>query len=930
VIERFHQPIFPGGDGCELGQLALRRQIKTHPAVTDALISRFCRRAASFRFGRMAFRWQWLLMLLVLSMGGERSLAASAREDRAYAAAASAFQDGMWSRAETEFAQFVQKYPKSDRLAEAVLLLAEAEFKQGKLPPAIALLKTRKAEAGNLADQYVYWTGEAQFQNGDFSAAAETFVSLTRDFPESSLRLRVVVEAAVSLAQTNEWPQVVSLLEETNGVFQRAAQMDPGNELVSRGRLLLAQAKFVQNDFAGGFAILESVNPQTLDPGLEWQRAYLLYQNRLAAGDTNAALAVTTNLVQIARSEKDNGLQAEGLALRAGVLEQLGQKSDAIAAYQEILAMNAPAERQRRAILKITELAIALDRFSDAEASLQKFPAQFPNSPVTDLALLTLGELHLKDYILQPAATNQLPAAQTCFEQFLRGFTNSPLTGRAYLDCGWCLWLAGLAPESFEAFQAAARRLPPSEDLAVARFKMGDALFVQKDYTNALENYRAVVDDFANFPAVAQTLGDRALYQMLRADLESTNADGAGSVMARILKLYPASDLADRSLLLVGEGLADARQPAAARALFQKFAETLPNSPLRPEVELAVARTYEREQDWPSAIAQYESWRNDFPTNTLLRPQADYALAQANFQAGNENNALALFTNFVAQFPTNGLAPLAQWWVADHYFRLGGTNDVDAERDYQMLYQNTNWQGMPLVYTNLAYQARLMAGHAAMGRQGYKDAIDHFTTLTSDTNCPVDLNAPALFAYGGALMLLDSPDTNNPLANFQLATNVFNQICQLYPTNELNAQAWIEIGDCDLQLGAFDAATNAYAQVFGPNSPAAISARSRAQIGFGIVLEKKAAAAGGDQSDLLQLALDNYLDVFYSRVGKNLRDGEVADRFWVKKAGLQALPLVESLGVDDPPTFFNHLEGLFPESRDSLEKKRAALPSAKN
>jgi TolA-binding protein len=930
VIERFHQPIFPGGDGCELGQLALRRQIKTPPAVTDALISRFCRRAASFRFGRMAFRWQWLLMLLVLSMGGERSLAASAREDRAYAAAASAFQDGMWSRAETEFAQFVQKYPKSDRLAEAVLLLAEAEFKQGKLPPAIALLKTRKAEAGNLADQYVYWTGEAQFQNGDFSAAAETFVSLTRDFPESSLRLRVVVEAAVSLAQTNEWPQVVSLLEETNGVFQRAAQMDPGNELVSRGRLLLAQAKFVQNDFAGGFAILESVNPQTLDPGLEWQRAYLLYQNRLAAGDTNAALAVTTNLVQIARSEKDNGLQAEGLALRAGVLEQLGQKSDAIAAYQEILTMNAPAERQRRAILKITELAIALDRFSDAEASLQKFPAQFPNSPVTDLALLTLGELHLKDYILQPAATNQLPAAQTCFEQFLRGFTNSPLTGRAYLDCGWCLWLAGLAPESFEAFQAAARRLPPSEDLAVARFKMGDALFVQKDFTNALENYRAVVDDFANFPAVAQTLGDRALYQMLRADLESTNADGAGSVMARILKLYSASDLADRSLLLVGEGLADARQPAAARALFQKFAETLPNSPLRPEVELAVARTYEREQDWPSAIAQYESWRNDFPTNTLLRPQADYALAQANFQAGNENNALALFTNFVAQFPTNGLAPLAQWWVADHYFRLGGTNDVDAERDYQMLYQNTNWQGMPLVYTNLAYQARLMAGHAAMGRQGYKDAIDHFTTLTSDTNCPVDLNAPALFAYGGALMLLDSPDTNNPLANFQLATNVFNQICQLYPTNELNAQAWIEIGDCDLQLGAFDAATNAYAQVFGPNSPAAISARSRAQIGFGIVLEKKAAAAGGDQSDLLQLALDNYLDVFYSRVGKNLRDGEVADPFWVKKAGLQALPLVESLGVDDPPTFFNHLEGLFPESRDSLEKKRAALPSAKN
>ena len=883
----------------------------------------------------MAFRWQWLLILFVLSPGGERSFAASAREDRAYAAAVSAFQDGMWNRAETEFAQFVQKYPKSDRMAEAVLMQAEAEFKQGKLPQAVALLTARKAEAGNLADQYVYWTGEAQFQNGDFSAAAETFVSLTRDFPESSLRLRVVVEAAVSQAQTNEWPQVVSLLEETNGVFQRAAQMDSGNELVSRGRLLLAQAKFVQNDFAGGFAILESVNPQTLNPGLEWQRAYLLYQNRLAAGDTNAALTVTTNLVQIARSEKDNGLQAEGLALRAGVLEQLGQKSGAIAAYQEILTMNAPVERQRQAILKITELAIALGRFSDAEESLRKFLAQFPASAAADVALLTLGELPLKDYIAQleatnhlPEVTNLLPEAQARFDQFLGAYTNSPLAGKAHLDRGWCLWLDHQTNASLADFQKAAKLLPPSEELAEARFKMGDVLFAQTNYAGALENYRAVLDDFTNFPAVTRSLGGQALYQSLRASLALTNLTGASDALERILKQYPTNNLAASSALLYGQSLAEAAtnhlQAAAAREVFEKFEQQFPGSPLRPQAAFAVARTYDLETNWPAAIAGYQDWLKNFPTNDL-QPQVNYTLAGANYQAGNETNAFGLFTNFVAQFPTNELAPLAQYWVADHYFRLGGTNYMEAERNYKMLYQNTNWQGSPLIY-----QARLMAGRAAMGLPSYNDAIDHFTSLTSDTNCPPDLNAQALFAYGSALMSMDSTDTNNPLANFQLATNVFNQICQLYPTNELNAQAWIEIGDCDLQLGAFDAATNAYAQVFGPNAPATISARSRAQIGFGIALEKKAAAAGGDPTALLQLALDNYLDVFYSRVGKNLRDGEVADPFWVKKAGLQALPLVESLRVDDPPTFFNHLEGLFPELKDSLEKKRAVLPSAKN
>jgi tetratricopeptide (TPR) repeat protein len=288
---------------------------------------------------------------------------------------------------------------------------------------------------------------------------------------------------------------------------------------------------------------------------------------------------------------------------------------------------------------------------------------------------------------------------------------------------------------------------------------------------------------------------------------------------------------------------------------------------------------------------------------------------------------LVLFTNFVAQFPTHDLAPLAQYWVADHYFRLGGTNYMDAERNYKMLYQNTNWQASPLVYTNLVYQARLMAGRAAMGLPSYTDAIDHFKTLTSDTNCPPDLNAQALFLYGSALMLQDSTDTNNPLANFQLAMNVFSQICQLYPTNEPGVLAWNEIGDCALQLTNYDAATNAYAQVFNTNAPANISARSRAQIGFGIALEKKAAlATGTNQTALLQLALDNYLAVFDTRFGEN-------DPFWVKKAGLQALPLMELpalSGVADPGRFIDDLEALFPQARDSLEKKRAALAPGKN
>ena len=99
-------------------------------------------------------------------------------------------------------------------------------------------------------------------------------------------------------------------------------------------------------------------------------------------------------------------------------------------------------------------------------------------------------------------------------------------------------------------------------------------------------------------------------------------------------------------------------------------------------------------------------------------------------------------------------------------------------------------------------------------------------------------------------------------------------------------------------------------------------------VGYGLALEKQAdAATGMDRTNLLQEALGNYLDVFDMNLGKNLRDGEQADPFWIEKAFLQALPLVKSLDYGDPDKFIDQLEELLPNLKDSLEKTRLKLPT---
>jgi len=889
----------------------------------------------------MALFRRWFLIGSVLVLGGGPLLAAGGREERALAAATAQFQDENWERAEAELAQFVQRFPKSAQVPSAVLLEAQAQFKQAKYADAIALLSVPPANVGSLADRYAYWLGEAQFANGDFTNAAATFSSLAKNFPDSTLRLTAVVEAAEAYAQLKDWPSHDALLAATNGVFARAALLDPDNALVINGRLSLAQSKLAQTNYMAAGEFLDLLNSKMLAPEQDWDRLNLLYQDKLGLNDVDAALAVTTNLMQ---SAKDAGQVADSVAMQATALEKKNLLSAALAVWSQNLTNSAPGGRQREAILKIAALAAEQNDFTDSAAELEKYLAQFTNSPVVELALLTLGELHLKSYAAQPlVATNDLAAAQQRFDQLIGTFTNSPLAGKAHLDRGWCNWLAAKNAESGGDAVAAAQKyqashddfsaatqssgLPP-EELTVAEFKAGDAMFALKDFTGARQNYQAVLAGSEDFPENANALADRALYQILRADLELKDAADADATMAQLLAKYPASQFAEHGKLLLGEAFSEFDQPVAACRVFQDFAQQFPNSALTPQVELAVARTFERGTNWPAAITNYEAWLKNYPTNDL-QPQVQYALGWANYQAGRETNALQIFTAFVARFPADTNAPLAQWWVADHFFRLGGTNLVAAEQNYELIFQTPAWKNSALYYP-----AQLMAGRAAEGRQDFQDAANYLTqllaALLADTNSPSDMKTRTRFAYGGVLMQLDSPDTNRPTANYELATNVFVQIIQANPTNEAGALAWCELAKCQLQLLNFTAATNAFAQAV--NSPfAGIALRSRAQVGLGLTLEKLAATlTGTNQLAALQQARDNYLDVFDTWTGNDLPDGEMADSFWVQKAGLSALPLVEKLGMGSPDDFITRMETLFPQLKDSLEKKRAALDAVKN
>jgi TolA-binding protein len=816
-------------------------------------------------------------------------------EGRAFNQAMAAFTDGIFDRAERGFAQFIATFPQSPLVVEATLLQAEAALHQTNANRAIIILSAALPKAGLLQDQYRRLLGNAYLASSNYLAAAETFAAIPRTMTNSSLLLEASYGEAQARFRLGHYREVVALLREPQGVFQRSSKTRPGDKIAALGKMLLAESLFRQQQYDEATRTLEALPPEALLPEIRWERQYLLCRLMVAERRLSAALFASTNLLSQAAAAGSRDLIASSFSFQAGLLRQLGQLENAAIVYTNNLAETTPMEQRRLSFLNIIELKLAQDKIGEATGMLDAFLLRYPGDIATDIVALTRGELELKLYLNEratngePAETKSaglLQAASARFDAMLATNTSGTVRGKALLNKGWCLWLDGKFAQSASAFAAAIQVLPHSEDLAVARFKLGDACIALKDYTNAIAQYRILTNDFSSVPSVRSTLFDQALYQTLHACIALQDESAATRTLTALLESYPDSTLADRSLFLVGQELMKRGKASQARERLIEFGQRFPNSPLTPEAELAVARTFVQEHRWDQAITQYEKWLDTYPTNALSS-RAAFNQAWAFYKAGRTNEALQHFTNFVARFASDKrLAPMAQSWVGEHYLRTGQYRE--AIGSFQKILENTNWPAT----NHITYLARLRAGESAFAAQLWPDANGHFTALVNDDNCPPEIAAQAWFAYGDTYLSQDLPRTP-AIEKYKEAKNIFTQAAR-YTNSPLAAAAWGKIGECYLQMASYDSkqyaeATNAFLRVM-TNASANVTIRSQAEWGLAKALELYGPTVGATAA-FQKAAFDHYYNIL---IGENLREGESPDFIWLEKAGLEAARIAES------------------------------------
>lgn len=908
-------------------------------------------RAAAARRGQFAVRVLRVVAVSLCWAALSAAEPAAPDEARTFQAIQKLFEDRLYELVERESTNYLATFPKADKGNEVVLLQAQAQLKLHRPADALRLLSERAAGAGKLADEFAFWRAQALLDQEQWNAAADAFAGLLTAHPQSPRRLGAAYREAFARCRQGNVEAAIRALRAPDGAFAKAVEAQPADEAGVRGRLLLAQLLLDGGDAAGAGEALKALSGQALPTGLAAEREFLLARQAARREEWPAALAHTTNFWALATNGVARELRSAGVLLQGEVLERLQQPEAAAQAYERALEDELSPATRRVGLQRSIELSLRQGKVAETVQRLEAFLKQRPQDELLDLVQLTLGELKLKDYYslrtataektpeTRAAATNFLVQARARFDAVLTNHARSTLVGRAHLNRGWTFWEEGTnrLGDGLAAFQAAAEKLPVSADQAVARFKCGDCLMRLGNGLGAVSNYWQVATNYVGVPGWNESLAAQALFQIVQASLADNDLGAATSAVQVLARVDAKVEFADRAELLVGQALSRMGRPQEARAALEASVQRFTNSVLLPEIRLVAAKTFEEERAWPAAIAAYNAWLTTYTNQPAVASnmvaQAWFDLARVTYRSNPDTNALMLLTNVVNRFPDNTNALLAQYLVGEYYF---------AQSDYGKA--ELHFLDRALVLNNdpalceLTFRARLMAGRAAVARQSYKTARQHFDSIITNgplyaasLPIPVSLVAEA-YLFRGDIFTLEpvAGDTNN-LSRFEEAINAFSKITEQFPTNEFAPVAWARIGECHFQLASQDpkrypAAIEALRKVL--DSAADISVRSQAEWKLGVVMQRQASLrAEPERSAIEAEALDRYLRVLY---GKNLRDGEQPDPYWLKRAGINAAELAEAQKKYDLAIgVYQRLLTELPPLRARLEKKIDELTAAK-
>ena len=553
--------------------------------------------------------------------------------------------------------------------------MGQTSLRQDRPDAAVATLR-------RLADTYprtvaaplaLYTAGFAEYERGNYAAAADAFEVLARDYARAPEDRRVGLALAESYLRTGQLDRALSegerRLPDLNGPTRERAHFLLGEATLRTNRLDAADAYFAE--IAEGSAYRRRA--QFGRARIAWER-----EDWRNAADGYAA-------VRTAAGDGLDDLAAEATYYEGIALKRLGQIDEAARRLAAVEARRPESAFADAALFERGFLLYGVRRWDDAATSFERLLDRYPTSTFAGEAARMLGETYaaLGDYEKARRANRRAEAL---------GTASAELGGEVAFQQGYTLYQSGDYAEAARQLQGIYRRAPAGPRAGEALFWAAEASFqeAQAGDAAALARAEALFADFLRaFPDHRQQ--DAARYALAWTVFKRGDYARAAAAFERFLASYrPGGEIvpyttdarlrladayfalkrfddavavyrqietagvggADYALFQTGQAHANAGRTAEATAAYDQLLTSYPQSALRAETHYAKGALAFQNGDYDGAIAGYRRVLDEHPASPLAS-KAQYGIGDALYNQGRLREATAAYRAVLDRYPTS-------------------------------------------------------------------------------------------------------------------------------------------------------------------------------------------------------------------------------------------------------------------------------------
>lgn len=597
---------------------------------------------------------------------------------------------GKNAEAAAEFADFGQKFPNSPQRAEAIYRQAFSLHKSAsyakslelcrelKLPESSPLYRSarelatenllllnrydeavaayddlrKKSDTDALKLKYTVRLGQAAYFGGDYSTAIDSLTPIVSNktvLADADLSRGILIlgDALLHENKNKDAAAILAGYAQSAGADKLEAQFKHGLALLRFGDLANAEKAFGdlskasldsvwtlrglfeygqmayrQNDpikTTNALKKLLSANPP---PELAGPASYLLAWLELDARHPAEAAAA---FAQMAQKYPNEALAADARFYQGVALKDAGNEQQAVNVLQDYVKQHETGPHTAQARQLIAACLVKLQKHQEAIATLSKL-ASDPK---------TASDEVLYDLAWSQQSAKDSKSAEQTYRRLLKDFPSSKLATAARSELGEILFQQEKFKEAVELLEkSVADNSADAKTISIALYRLGSAYEKLGQPAKAAQTFNAFLAKHGN-----DELAGWAHYQAGVSLAKQDKLDDARQHFQSALAGNPKPDLASVSLLKLAEVTAQQGQYAESQKLYDRFLDKYPKDRFVYQAQFGIGWALENQKKYDEARQWYGKViaQNSSPTAA----RAQFQIGETFFAQGQYEKAAA-------------------------------------------------------------------------------------------------------------------------------------------------------------------------------------------------------------------------------------------------------------------------------------------------